>query len=202
MKPDIKDDRGFTLIELLVGLLLFAIVSGAFYSVLFSGVGGSETSRAVADIAEEARLGLNRMIRDSREAFDLTTATPTSYTVKVDFDGVPATETAGAETLTYSFDSPTNTIRLNGEILIAGVEQVPGRDVFSYSSNLLEFDWDNNGVTSLAELDAAASQTPPISLAANKLVYISNISYHFRLRSADRASVIRAQAELRNHDST
>jgi len=196
-----RREEGFTVIELLVSFLLFAIVTGAFYSVLFSQTGGSETSRAVADIAEEARLGINRMVRDTREAHDLSAATADSYTVQVDFDG-QAGASAGDETLTYSFHAASNTIRLNGEVLIAGVEAMPGIDIFSYSSNLLEYDWDNDGVTTLAELNAAGSQSPPVSLAVNKLIYVSNISYHFRLRSGDSDSVVRAQAEMRNHDST
>lgn len=199
-------DAGFTLVELLVSILLFSLITGAFYSVLFSGTSGSNTARDIADIAEEARLGINRMLRDTREAKDLTAASATSYTIKVDFNGsgVAGDSVAGEdeETLTYSFDEPTETIRLNGETLIAGVQKIAGRDVFSYSSNLLEYDWNSDGVTTLPELEAAGSQNPPVVLAPNKLLYISNISYYFNLRSGDRVSVVRAQAELRNHDGT
>ena len=197
-----ETDAGFTIVELLVSFFLFALLSGAFYSVLFSGSRGSETSRAVADVAEEARLGLNRMIRDTREAHDLSAASATTYTIRVDFNGGAGEAPGDPETLTYSFDSASRTIRLNGEILIEGVEQIAGVDMFSYSSNLLEYDWNNNGVTTLAELEAAASQSPPIALAANKLTYISSISYRFRIVSGDSDADVRAQAELRNHDST
>ena len=79
-------DGGFTLIEILVAISLFSIVTVVFYQVMFSQIRGSDTARAVARVSEEARAGLNRMIRDTREADQLVAASPTSYDIRIDFN--------------------------------------------------------------------------------------------------------------------
>jgi len=63
-----NDQAGFTLIELLVALTLFAILSVGFYQVMLSGVRGTETTNDVVTVSSEARMGLNRMVRETREA--------------------------------------------------------------------------------------------------------------------------------------
>ncbi len=189
-----RSQGGFTLIELLVTIGLFSIAAVAFYQVMFSGVRGNETAQDVATIAQEARLGLNRMIRDTREASGpnaLSEATDNSYKVSVLFPG-----STTPEDVIYSYNAASNTIRLNGEVLIEGVEPVPGLPVFSYSSNDLEYDWDGDGTTTLAELEDALNHG--ITLAPNKLVYVSNIDYAFQIRSGDRVTEFFAQAQLRN----
>lgn len=187
-------DRGFTLVELLVVMSLFSVVSVGFYQVMFSGVRGNETAQDVATIAQEARLGLNRMIRDTREASGATAlseATGTSYKISVLFPG-----STTPEEVTYSYNDASDTIRLNGEVLIEGVEPVAGLPIFSYSSNNLEYDWDGDGKTTLAELEDALNHG--VTLAANKLIYVSNIDYAFQIRSGGRVTEYFAQAQLRN----
>lgn len=189
-----NDRRGFTLVELLVVMSLFSVVSVGFYQVMFSGVRGNETAQDVATIAQEARLGLNRMIRDTREASGpsaLSEATDTSYKISVLFPG-----STTPEDVIYSYNAASNTIRLNGEVLIEGVEPVAGLPIFSYSSNSLEYDWNADGTTTLAELEDAL--THGITLASDKLIYVSNIDYAFRIRSGDRVTDFFAQAQLRN----
>ena len=202
-----SSEGGFTLIEMLVAITLLSVALGGFYSVMFSGTRGAARAQNVADIGEEARLGLNRLIRDTRQASDISAVSPTSYSLSVDFDGnTVAGESPNSdleeESLTFAYNAVARTIELNGETLIEGVDPLPGVDMFSYSSNLLEYDWNNDGVTTLAELDAAASQSPPVALAANKSIYLSNVSYQFTVTSGDTSSIVRGQAELRNHDST
>lgn len=198
-----RDERGLTLIELLVTFSLFAIVSVGFYSVMLSGVRGSDTARSVNNISQEARLGINRMLRDTREARAVTVANPTSFTVEVDFDGngsmpTPASDPNSQgdyELLTYSFDANERAIRLNGELLIDGVEAT-GHDVFSYGSNLLEHDGNGDGITTLAELETA--DQGGASLVSNKNLYISEIRFNFIVEDGARATAFNSQAQLRN----
>ena len=89
-----RSESGFTLVEVLVTMFVFAIVSVGFYQVMFSGSRGADTSQRVVNISEEARLGFNRLIRDTREATSLDCPPVGSvcpgangYSIIVDFDG-------------------------------------------------------------------------------------------------------------------
>jgi len=201
MRADLGD-RGFTLIESLVAISLLGIVSVSIYSVLWAGIRVSATSGDVVRISEEARLGLNRMIRDTREGQLFTNLDPTSYRVRIDFDGDGTTnenpnENGDYENLKFEYRSSDNTIRLNDEILATGVERIGAAPVFSYTSNDLRYDWNGDGVTIATELDAAPSHGFPSITANNALLY-DNVEYAFQVRSGDRVTQFRAQAQLRN----
>jgi prepilin-type N-terminal cleavage/methylation domain-containing protein len=195
-----KDHAGFTLIELLVVMALFSVISVGFYSVMFSGRRGATTSQNIARVSQEARLGFNRIVRDSREAAVLEAATATSYTVRVDFDGDGSYSAANFEIVTYAYSDPTDRITIsNGtitETLISGVEQIGTTPVFSYSSNRLEYDANNDGITTVTELDTA--QAAGAALTTDKTQYLSTISYAFRVRSGSSVGTFYTQAQLRN----
>lgn len=199
-----RNQRGFTLTELLVVMGLFALFASIFYSVMLAGRRGANTTQDVATISQEARLGFNRMIRDTREAASasgLVSATPTSYRIRVDFNGDGGFSAADFEDITYAYEGANRRITIsNGtitETLMAGVDPIPGRDVFTYTSNLLEYDTSpTDGVTTIAELEAAAAAGA--SLNADKLPYITSVGYAMRVTSGDRASDFYAQAQLRS----
>jgi prepilin-type N-terminal cleavage/methylation domain-containing protein len=163
----LRRDHGFSLIEIMVALGIFSIVSFAFLSVMLSSSRSGRTTRDNVRVAEEARLGLNRMVRDVREAgwISLSSASPTathnSFTVKIDYNGdgtyanpaPPNAPTEGNyEVVTYAFDDPGDRITLTAEgfpveTLIKGVDCVrvttsgPCKgSVFSFTSNRLEYD--------------------------------------------------------------
>ena len=142
----IRDDGGYTLVEVMVAISLFSIISIGFYQVMFSGVTGSETARDVSRISEEARLGFNRMVRDTREtaghcfgatdpSCGLVRATATSYEVEIDFNGDGDVDYDQDEYLRYSFDAVAGTISVEAlaadettlegpDVLVEGVEQI------------------------------------------------------------------------------
>lgn len=198
-----QSQRGFTLIELLVTISMLSIVLLGFYQILFSGTRGSDTARSVVRISEEARQGLNRMTRDAREAFSISRATSTSYRIEVDFNGNGTIEntTGNIELLDYSFDSTARAVKLNGQLLISGVEQIPGEPVFSYSSNFLEYDTIAvDGVTDAAEIDAApgfGNKNGVIDIATEHEL-ISNIGFGFRIKNDDRETDFFAEVQMRN----
>lgn len=208
-------EGGFTLVEVLVSLSIFAAVSAGILGVLFSATNGSATARRVVGISEQGRLGLNRMVRDTREGsvIDWVASDRRSFEVHVDFDGnnvitpLPATNALGDfEELTYSFHEGSKTLRLNGEVLVKGVECV--RDAsgaclspFSFGSNRLEFDADKNGVTSWRELDAAPAT---YGVGNNdgqlnwELPLISNVAFTLRITDGTTGSDFYGEAQLRN----
>ncbi|MGH2556313.1 MAG: prepilin-type N-terminal cleavage/methylation domain-containing protein [Actinomycetota bacterium] len=209
-----RSEDGFTLIELLVVMVVLGVVMSSFYSVMHSQSRGTDTAQAITRQAQEARLGLNRMIRDTREATRFEDASDTAYTVKVDFDGVDSNSdgdpydnpnSAGdAETLIFAYDAASKEITLNGETLVAGVEQIPGRPLFSYSSNILAYDWDENGVTSPTELDEAPLHDVTgvgnysQSLDGPELNHISNVEFGFEVNIEGRRTDFSGEAQLRN----
>ena len=204
MKLPMRDD-GFTLIETLVAISLFAIVSVSFYSVLLASIGVSETSHDVVRISEDARLGLNRMIRDTREGQALANLGPTSYEVDIDFDGDGITSGSGEnpngngdyEALKFKYVESQDSITLNGEVLAAGVEAIGTEPIFSFTSNDLKYDWNGDGVTTQAELDAASSYGYPAINGGDSGLYTS-VAFAFQVRRGDRITQFRGQAQLRN----
>lgn len=215
MKNETRGEGGYTIIEILVALTVFASMSAGIFGVMASTTRGSESARRVAGVSESARLGVNRMVRDTREgtAIDWVAPDLNSFEVHVDFDGnqvitpLPGTNSIGDfEELTYSFDPVSKTLRLNGEILVKGVECARGSNgaclpAFSFGSNRLEFDTNKNGVTSWQELDSA----PPTYGVGNgdgqlnfELSLISNVAFALRVQDGTANRDYYAEAQLRN----
>jgi hypothetical protein len=201
----LRSEAGYGLAEMLVALTLFLVIIGGVYTLMFSGAEGSDTARSVAHISEEARLTLNRLIRDTREGDALSAVTPSSYNVKVDFDGDGIYENPNQsgdyEDLSISFDPGAGTIDLNGQLLVDGIEVVPGKHLFTYSSNFLEFDSNGDGVTTWEELDMATDSAVGNGnglLDGLELAYISSVNVAVRITEGDESADFYAEAQLRN----
>ena len=213
----LRSDEGLTLIETLTAMTIFSILAVSFYQVLFMQTRGSETARSVAQIADEARSGFNRMVRDTREGDVISAAGPTAFTVKVNYDGDSFYEmpngAGDAEILTYAYDEAASTLTLNGETLMSGVDCLRAggpcsRDVFTYSSNLLEYDWNDDGRTTWQEIDEAACPThgvagvgdcdSPPTLDEPELPYLNIVSFALEVNAADESTEFFATAQLRN----
>ena len=114
-----KDD-GFTLIELLVGLVLTSLVTSTVFAAVMAATRVAKSSRTVNDLNEEARLVMNRMTRELREARVVTSVTnpagpggntmdgtaDVGLTFEVDFNGngVIEPDAADPEVLSYVYD--------------------------------------------------------------------------------------------------
>ena len=66
--PSDKRQRGFTLIELLVALGIFLLVVGAAFTLLGSSQARYRTESQVLTSFQEARLGLDQIVRDVNDA--------------------------------------------------------------------------------------------------------------------------------------
>lgn len=210
-----RDESGYTLVELLIGLLVFATISVGFYQVMLSGVRGSETTRDVAEISEEARSGLNRMIRDLREADSLDAASATSFTIWIDYDADNTRDYTSYEYVRYTFDQAAGTVTVaalnatatvleSGTLMDNVTKDSATTDVFSYSSNRLEYDWNpQDGVTTWQEIDNPQTGVNGIGdrdgvLDASELSYISNVSINFDVAVGGEETEFAAEAQLRN----
>src|ERR1700757_2364442 len=63
-----KHHRGFTLIELLVALGIFLLVAGAAFTLLGSSQRRYQTESQVLTSFQEARLGLDQIVRDVNDS--------------------------------------------------------------------------------------------------------------------------------------
>ncbi len=187
-------------------MAVFFIASAGFYGVLFAVQRGTERSRSVAAVSEEARIGFNRMVRDTREGMELQAATPTKFDVRVDFEN----DESGPQTLT--FQKSGSAMLLNGEVLMRGVDCVRGteegpcgQDVFRYTSNRLEYDWNRDGITSWQELDESASPSHGVVGIGNndgllnaELPFVSDVTFAVEVTDGASAERFIAHAQLRN----
>lgn len=209
-----RNEAGFTLVELMVGIALFAAISVGFYQVLFSASSSATTSQSMARVSEEARLGLNRLVRDTRQAAKLTNATSTSYRIEIDFDGdnnpdpVPDDPAGNYEVMIVTWNSVARTVTLsNGvstEVLMRDVDCIRKvddtcYDFFRFASSRLEYDTSGDGVTSATELD----QAPTIGnknglLDGQELGQVDTVRYSFRVEKDDRSTNFYGEAQMRN----
>lgn len=68
LRPSARQNRGFTLIELLAALGIFLLVTGAAFTLLTSSQQRYQTESQVLNSFQEARLGLDQMVRDVNDA--------------------------------------------------------------------------------------------------------------------------------------
>lgn len=206
-------ELGFTMVELLVTMMVFSIVAVSFYQVLFAQAQGADVATSLGRVSEEARVGFNRMVRDTREGDVISAASTTSYAVKVNFDGdglyENPNERGDYEILTYAYDAGAKTITLNGEVLMRGVEPIPGEDPFTFSSNFLEYDWgEPYGTTSWQEINDASCaahgitgvgdcDVPPV-LDAAEFPYLTTVEYSLRVRDGENYTDFVASSQMRN----
>jgi type II secretory pathway pseudopilin PulG len=71
MKPMHRDEGGFSLVEVLLGAVLVGIVATLGVTMLSSVQRSTDVTRAEIDGVEEARLALNRMSREIRQAREI-----------------------------------------------------------------------------------------------------------------------------------
>lgn len=212
-----RSEEGFTLTELLVTILLLSIASIAMYQMLFSVARSTGRAESQARISDEGRLGFNRMVRDTREGQEIVAVGDDllSYTVAVDFDAngviteAPSENASGDyEELTYSFEPATGRVRLNGEVLMTGVECVGScgsTPVFDFASEDLRYDWNSDGVTTWQELDAAPQYgvvgvgNENGKLDGFELPHVTSVTIRMRVVKDGLATTFHARAQLRNN---
>lgn len=90
-------DRGMTLIELMVVMTILSLTSSALFSLLFAGFKTYWKGDAATQVQQGARISVDRMIRDLRQAGQL-------------LNGV--TETAGATSVTFNTSCTTPQISM------------------------------------------------------------------------------------------
>jgi hypothetical protein len=172
----------------------------------------ADTTRSVSKISQEARTAFDRMVRDVREADLMSAASSagTSFTIKVNYNGDGFYQNPNAagdsEILTFAYDAAAKTITLNGEVLMGGVQQIPSKPLFSFTDDVLDYDWDNNGQTTWLEVDQASCAAHGVTgvgncnstLDAGEFPFLTTVTFAIRGQDGSRQSDFYATAQMRN----
>lgn len=162
-------DAGVTLIELLVTIMLMGIVGTLSITAAVSAQRASDTNRLVNDLNEEARLGLNRLSRELREAKSIVSVTnpngpgfivdqDVSITFWVDFNGneQPEPTAPDPELLTYTWDASEKQLVL---IASGGTYPVLAGNVEEFRLDLSTSRWTFDGTTAATGLGVCGTTT-------------------------------------------
>lgn len=118
-----RDDDGFTLVELLVASMMFFVMLAAIATVVVTSSSSVETTRQTNDLNEQARLALNRVTRELRQATEIeevkvSSGVITGMTFTVDFNGNGTIDSGAAdpERLTYCWDTAGRRLLLTADV--------------------------------------------------------------------------------------
>jgi prepilin-type N-terminal cleavage/methylation domain-containing protein len=218
-------ESGFTLVEMLVAASLFLVLNLFTMTAVLGNARVTDSARDAADINQEARLLLNRMSRELREARAVSTATnpgvfghttpyatfdpdgDSSVTFEVDFNGNNTIEpnAADPEVITYAYDRDEEQVLLQAggqtlSVLAAHVTAFTMRFTsrqFAYDGTV---DGVKDNVVSWEELDA-----DPEGVRGNgnkvldlELAYVDSVAIDITLFKGERRQTYRTQVDLRN----
>lgn len=213
------DDSGFTLVELAVSMIIMGIVASALSTTMLGSRQTAETVRQVNNLNEEARLAVNRIARELRQASEVTAVgspDPTKgVTFGVDFNGNGIIDTTAAdpERLTYTYDATSRRILLSAADTTGTTVTQPilsgevSEFALSFRSSRYQYDCNADGVTTWQELDAgcpsASPAVPPLGnadgvLNAGELPYIDSVVLDFSVLDGARKQDYRTQVDMRN----
>ncbi len=207
-------DRGMSLVEVLVGIGLFGVLGAVLLSLALSTSRVTDDTRELTNVNEEARLAVERLTRELREANEIVAVQRTgnditALTVWIDFNGNGAKDldAADPEVLTYRWD-PTEkqlTLTANDPNGTAITQPLLSANVsaFSITLNSSQWQYDTNphdGTTTWLELDA-----PPIGNNnrvpdGEELKHIDLVGITMTVLDGPHAQTYTTQVDLRNRN--
>ncbi len=201
---NLKDgDTGFTLIEMLVSISILTVIMAGMFSFLWGASKHWHTGQNTEEVTENARMGLNRMTRELRQASQVVTAETYKVVFDVNFGVTPETK----ETITYDFrpgtgDQPgsiwrSTTANPGPPVILVNdvVNDVENMQVFTYYGNDYKCDSGlKDGTITWDELQACSSSP------AAKVARV-DISLTLKAGSENNQTFI-DQAWLRNRSSS
>lgn len=210
-----RGEGGFTLVELLVASTLFLLIASLMFTIVGVGARTMKNAKLYNDLNEEARVVINRMSRELREAKHITAVTNpggtgfsatsnSSFTFEVDFNGVNGIEPTAAdpERLTYQYNYAARKL----ELVVDGVEYpVLAANVTAFkleytSSAAYKYDSNQDGTTTWMELDADATGTVGNGngLLDMELTQIDSVTISLTVLTAPHQQEYRTTIDMRN----
>lgn len=220
--------RGFTLVEMLVSMSIFSVLGAIVLSTILMARDATDATRLTSDLNEEARVALNRISRELRQAAELSNVTGAgglavaaaspsaarSFTFTADFDGDGVIEPTAPdpEELTYAWDGSQLLLTAadtSGAVVTAPV--VAGHvTAFSieFRSSLWQYDCDGLNGTLWTELDkfqpagcapaSAGVGDNSGTLTAVELANVDNVVVRLTVLQGAKQQDYRIQIDMRN----
>lgn len=213
-----RDDAGATLVEMLVAMALFSVLGSVLTASFLASRDAVAVARETHDLNEEARVALNRMSRELRQASAITAVSSpdgaSSITFEVDFNGNGVIDGSAVdpEVLTYSWDGARILLTANDTSGTPVTQPILSGKVSEFEIDYFSSDYrrdcatPKDGRSNWEELDAytsscaARSSTGHTSgvLDATELAEIDIITISLRVLEGSRAQDYRTQIDLRN----
>ena len=127
----IKNKNGFSLIEMMVALGILSLIIIGLVTFFTGGTRSWVTGQHQLEAQRNARLAMDRMVKEIREGKSITSGSETSITVRVphfDVDG----DIDSYYSVTYALNGTTTTIQRDTNPLIDNVLKTTGEDIFEY----------------------------------------------------------------------
>lgn len=208
------EDRGFTMVEAIIAMTIFGVLSAAMFSTVLSSQSSVKSTRRSNNLNEEARVALNRLSRELRQARAISYVDPADPSrlleFEVDFNGNGTIEpnAVDAEKLRYSYDGATDQILLTTATPSGSTVTLPilASDVtafaLDYRSRDYRYDRNGDGVTTWLELDPTPANggigDGSGTLTEPELRYVDSVLISFTVLKDRQAQVYRTQVDLRN----
>ena len=216
-----SDQYGFTLVEMLVAMVIFGALGTALMTTVLSANRATIVATDSNDINEEARLAINRMARELRQARQIESVQGTDgrygMTFWVDYNGNGLIDnTSDPEELTYTYDATSKRILLSAKDSTGALSTLPilagNVTNFSFDYRSRDYHYDcgmppgslvSDGVTTWQELDSgncatAASGDGNGVLDVGELSKIDSIVISFIVFEGARQQSYRTQVDIRN----
>ena len=213
-----RDDAGATLVEMLVAMVLFSVLGSVLMASFLASKTATQSARETHDLNEEARVAMNRISRELRQASAITAVSAPdgkqSITFQVDFNGNGTIDASGAdpEVLTYTFDGSRILLTANDTTGTPVTQPILSGKVSQFELDYFSSDYrrdctsPKDGKSNWRELDAytttctargSAGHTPG-ALDATELAEIDIVTIRMRVLEGTRAQDYRTQIDMRN----
>lgn len=213
-----RGDAGATLVEMLVAMVLFSVLGSVLMASFLASKTATQSARETHDLNEEARVALNRISRELRQASAITGVSApdgkTSVTFEVDFNGNGTIDPSGAdpEVLTYTFDGSRILLTANDTTGTPVTQPILSGKVSQFELDYFSSDYrrdcstPKDGKSNWRELDAytttcaarGSSGHTAGALDATELAEIDIVTLRVRVLEGNRAQDYRTQIDMRN----